>query len=56
MIRQTVAVTVAGLFGCALYAASKPITVEMKDAKGQSVGTAVISERKQGGVAIKAEF
>ena len=56
MIRQTVAFTVVGLFGAALYAASKPITVEMKDAKGQSVGTAVISERKQGGVAIKTDF
>lgn len=56
MIRQTVAVTVVAFFGVALYAASKPITVEMKDAKGQSVGTAVISERKQGGVTIKIDF
>ena len=56
MIRQTVAITVVGLSGMTLYAASKPITVEMKDAKGQSVGTAVISERKQGGVAIKTDF
>jgi Cu-Zn family superoxide dismutase len=56
MIRQTVAIAVVGLFGAALYAASKPITVEMKDAKGQSIGTAVISDRKQGGVAIKTDF
>lgn len=56
MIKQTVAVAVATLFGAALYAANKPVTVEMKDAKGQSVGSAVISERKQGGVAIKVDF
>src|SRR5580704_11828753 len=35
-------------------AASKPVTVELKDAKGQSVGKAVISEVKGGtGVEIK---
>ena len=56
MIKQTVAVAIAGLFGAVLYAANKPVTVELKDAKGQSVGTAVISERKQGGVAIKVDF
>ena len=37
-----------------LYAATKPVTVELKDAKGTSVGTAVISEGKGGnGVTIK---
>ena len=56
MIKQTVAVAIAGLFGAALYAANKPVSVELKDAKGQSVGTAVISERKQGGAAIKVDF
>ena len=56
MIRQTVAVAIAGLFGAALYAASKPVTVELKDAKGQSVGTAVLSEKKGGGVTIKANL
>ena len=56
MMRQIVAVAIAGLFGAALYAASKPVTVELKDAKGQSVGTAVLSEKKGGGVTIKADL
>ena len=56
MIRQTVAVAIAGLFGAVLYAANKPVTVELKDAKGQSVGTAVLSEKKGGGVTIKADL
>jgi len=45
----------AGLLGAAaVYAASKPVTVELKDAKGQSVGTAVVTENKGGsGVTIK---
>jgi superoxide dismutase, Cu-Zn family len=47
--------------GCWLMAtasaASKPVTVELKDAKGQSVGKAVISEVKGGGgVSIKVDF
>jgi Cu-Zn family superoxide dismutase len=41
----------------ASFAASKPVTVELKDAKGQSVGKAVISEVKGGaGVTIKIDF
>src|SRR2546423_600865 len=37
-----------------LSAATKPVTVQLKDAKGQSVGTAVLSEPKAGsGVTIK---
>ncbi len=56
MIRQTVAVAIAGFFGAALYAASKPVTVQLNDAKGQSVGTAVLSDKKGGGVAIKADL
>jgi len=45
----------AGLLGAAaVYAASKPVTVELKDAKGQSVGAAVVTENKGGsGVTIK---
>src|SRR5580700_10971293 len=36
------------------HAATKPVTVELKDAKGGSVGTATISEAKGGkGVTIK---
>jgi Cu-Zn family superoxide dismutase len=39
------------------FAASKPVTVELKDAKGQSVGKAVISEVKGGtGVTIKLDL
>src|SRR5258707_15366914 len=37
-----------------LYAATKPVTVQLKDAKGQSAGTAVIASAKTGkGVTIK---
>lgn len=44
----------AALFASAAFAASKPVTVQLKDAKGTSVGTAVISEVKGGdGVTIK---
>jgi len=53
MLRQAFAAAIAGLFAAAvLCAASKPVTVNLNDAKGQSVGTATISESK-GGVAIK---
>jgi Cu-Zn family superoxide dismutase len=41
------------LFAACLSAANKPVTVDVKDAKGQSVGTAVIGDAKGGGVAIK---
>jgi Cu-Zn family superoxide dismutase len=34
--------------GAALCAATKPVKVELKDAKGESVGTALVSEAKQG--------
>ena len=55
MINQTFTVVVASLFGVAVvYAASKPVTVELKDAKGQSVGTATLTGAKGGsGVTIK---
>jgi len=43
----------AGLFTMALYAATKPVTVELKDGKGESVGTATVSEQKGGGVKIQ---
>jgi superoxide dismutase, Cu-Zn family len=46
-------VAVAGLFAFMLVAAPQPVTVQMKDAKGQDVGTAVLSEKKGGGVQIK---
>lgn len=39
------------------YAANKPVTVELKDAKGQSVGTATIAEAKNGsGATIKLDL
>jgi Cu-Zn family superoxide dismutase len=46
----------AALFAASAFAAIKPVTVELKDAKGASVGKAVISEVKNGGgVSIKLE-
>jgi Cu-Zn family superoxide dismutase len=55
MGKRAIVVAIAGLLGAAaVYAASKPVTVELKDAKGQSVGTAVVTENKGGsGVTIK---
>jgi superoxide dismutase, Cu-Zn family len=47
----------AALFASAAFAASKPVTVQLKDAKGTSVGKAVISEVKGGdGVTIKLDL
>jgi len=45
-------IAAAGILTASLHAASKSVTVELKDAKGDSVGTAVLSESK-GGVKIK---
>lgn len=42
----------AGLMGAGLEAANKPVTVELKNAKGDSVGTAALSD-SNGGVKIK---
>jgi Cu-Zn family superoxide dismutase len=56
MTKQCLAVALTGVFGAmALFAASK--TVELKNAQGQSVGTATISETKggKGGVTIKLD-
>lgn len=49
-------VAMASVMALALIAATKPVTVQLKDAKGQDVGTAVISEQKSGGVQIKVNF
>ena len=46
---------VAGLIAATLGAATKPVTVELKDAKGESVGTAVLSASKPG-VKIKLDL
>ena len=55
MSKRVIIVAIAGLLGAAaVYAASKPVTVALKDAKGQSVGTAVVTENKGGsGVTMK---
>jgi Cu-Zn family superoxide dismutase len=57
-MRTYVAIAITGILSAAaLCAASKSVKVEMKDAKGQSVGTAVITENKSGsGVVIKTDF
>ena len=55
MITKIMIVAAAGLMAATLQAANKPITVELKDAKGQSVGTAVLSDSK-GGVKIKLDL
>ena len=55
MIKPTVVVAFAGLFAAALFAANKPVSVELKDAKGQSVGTATLSEKKNA-VSIKLDL
>ena len=55
MRKRAIITAIAGLLGAAaVYAASKPVTVALKDAKEQSVGTAVVTEDKGGsGVTIK---
>ncbi len=49
-------IAMASVMALALIAATKPVTVNLKDAKGQDVGTAVISAQKSGGVQIKVNF
>ena len=58
MTKFTIAVAVACLaVAAALYAAQMPIKVEMKDVKGESVGTATITEAKGGsGVSIALDL
>ena len=55
MRKRAIIVAIAGLLGAAaVYAAGKPVTVPLKDAKGQSVGIATVTENKGGsGVTIK---
>jgi Cu-Zn family superoxide dismutase len=45
----------AGLGAAVLFAAEKPVKVEMKNAQGQSVGTATVSPTKSG-VSIKLDL
>lgn len=50
------AVIACFLGAAAISAASKPVTVDLKDAKGQSIGTATVSEAKGGhGVTIRLD-
>jgi Cu-Zn family superoxide dismutase len=55
MISKIVVIAAAGLMAATLEAANKPVTVDMKDAKGESVGTAVLSD-SNGGVKIKLDL
>jgi len=55
MMSRIVIVAAAGVLAASLYAASKPVTVELKDAKGASVGSAKISD-SGGGVKIKLDL
>ncbi len=52
MISRIVIVAAAGFLAASLHGASKSVTVELKDAKGASVGSAVLSD-SSGGVKIK---
>jgi Cu-Zn family superoxide dismutase len=48
MINRTIVLALAGLFGAALYAADKPVNVDLKDSDGKDVGTAKISDKGTG--------
>jgi superoxide dismutase, Cu-Zn family len=54
--RILVVIAAAGIMAATLGAASKTVTVELKDAKGASVGTAMLSDIKGGGVKIKLDL
>jgi superoxide dismutase, Cu-Zn family len=47
-IFRTTALALAALVGATLYAANKPVTVNLKDADGKDVGTARISDKGAG--------
>jgi Cu-Zn family superoxide dismutase len=48
MLKRTIALALATVFGAALYAANKPVNVNLKDADGKDVGTARISAKGAG--------
>src|SRR5689334_9425111 len=52
MKTKILAFAIGGLFAAILYAAKTATTVNLQDAKGQSVGTATLTESKTG-VAIR---
>jgi Cu-Zn family superoxide dismutase len=47
-MKTTLYLALATVFGTALYAANKPVTVDLKDADGKDVGTARISDKGAG--------
>jgi Cu-Zn family superoxide dismutase len=49
-------VAIGSILAIALVAANKPVTVQLKDAKGADVGTAVLSDQKGAGVKIKLDL
>ena len=53
MISKVALIAAAALAVTALQGANKSVTVNLKDAKGESVGTAMLSDNKGGGVKIK---
>ena len=54
MIKSILGIVLACVLAAGAHAANKPVTVNLADAKGQSVGSAIISESKGGnGVTIK---
>jgi Cu-Zn family superoxide dismutase len=55
MLSKIVIVGAAALVAISLQAASKNVTVQLKDAKGASVGSAVLSDSK-GGVKVKLDL
>src|SRR5215475_12907704 len=48
MTRRVIAVAALGLYGAALSAANKPVTVVLKDGTGKNIGTAKISDGPSG--------
>jgi Cu-Zn family superoxide dismutase len=48
MTRRVIALAATGLYGAALFAADKPVTLALKDGTGKDVGTAKISDGSAG--------
>jgi len=55
MTKHAVTVTIVGFFAAvAVFGASKPVSVELKDVNGRSVGSATVTEsRSRSGITIK---
>jgi Cu-Zn family superoxide dismutase len=47
-MNRTISLVLAGIFGVALFAANKPVTVALKDGEGKDAGTARISDGPKG--------